>query len=264
MSQPGAILDPSLTLGPYSSQHRSMSVTPPSPSQNSHELRPSPPLSKSGRPQQVRHLPARYRDIAPKPPTPAISTVAVTMPRLASEMPPDSEATITSQRCGMCLIVLNRYQTAANNFGLWKDYLYRPSHDPDATVAAENLYRPHLSAILPQRAQAEEASLYTNRTVELLLDWQNSGSSAKSNNELNRLVKEVLLHPKFKLDELSKFNATHENQKVDAIEEQSQLGYLRGFHHANIVIEVPSGSKDNAPRSFLIPGLYYCKITTLI
>ena len=188
----------------------------------------------------------------------------MTMPRLASETPPDSEAAITSQRRGVCLIVLNRYQTAANNFGLWKDYLYHPSHDPDATVAAEDLYRPHLSAILPQRAQAEEASLYTNRTVELLLDWQNSGSSAKSNNELNHLVKEVLLYPKFKLDELSKFNATCENQKADTIEEQSQLEYLRGFHHADIVIEVPSGSKNNAPRSFSIPGLYYCKITILI
>ena len=186
------------------------------------------------------------------------------MPRLASEMPPDSEATITSQCRGVCLIVLNQYQTAANNFGLWKDYLYCPSHNPDATVAAEDLYHPHLSAILPQRAQAEEASLYTNRTVELLLDWQNSGSSAKSNNELNCLVKEVLLHPKFKLDKLSKFNAMHENQKADAIEEQSQLEYLQGFYHANIIIKVPSGSKDNTPQSFLIPGLYYHKITTLI
>jgi hypothetical protein len=53
-----------------------------------------------------------------------------------------------------------------------------------------------------------------------------------------------------------------ENQKADATEEQSQ--YLQGFHHADIIIEVPSNSKDNAPQSFSIPGLYYCKITALI
>ncbi len=135
-------------------------------------------------------------------------------------------------------------------------------YDLDAIVSAEDLYCPYLSAVLPQRVEEEKVSLYTNQTVELLLDWQNSGSSAKSNDKLNRLVKEVLLHPKFKLNELLKFNATHENQKADATEEQSQ--YLQGFHHANIVIKIPSSSKDNAPQLFSIPGLYYHKITALI
>ena len=65
----------------------------------------------------------------------------------------------------------------------------------------EDLYHPHLSAILPQQVQAE-VSLYTNKTIKLLLNWQNSGSSAKSNDKLNHLVKEVLFHPKFKCDEL--------------------------------------------------------------
>jgi hypothetical protein len=94
------------------------------------------------------------------------------------------------------------------------------------------------------------------------LNWQNSGSSAKSNDKLNCLIKEVLLHPKFKRDKLQKFNATCENQKADTTEEQSQ--YLQGFHHTDIVIDVPSGSKDNAPQLFSIPGLYYHKITALI
>ncbi|SRR6266851_6804 len=143
--------------------------------------------------------------MCPELPTPAISTVAVTM------LPPDAEVPMISQHHSVSLIVLNQFQTAANNFGLWKDYLYRPSYDPDAIVSAEDLYHPHISAILPQRVQKEEASLYTNKTVELLLTWQNSGSSAKSNDKLNRLVKEVLYHPEFKLDELLMFNATHEN-----------------------------------------------------
>jgi len=64
-------------------------------------------------------------------------------------------------------------------------------------------------------------SLYTNQTVELLLDWQHSGSARKSNDELNRLIKEVLLYSKFKLNKLLKFNAMHKNQKADTTEEQS-------------------------------------------
>jgi hypothetical protein len=62
-----------------------MSIAPLSPSQIAGPHL-SPPLSKSGRPQRVHNLPARYRDMFPEPPTPAISTAAVTMP------PPDAEA----------------------------------------------------------------------------------------------------------------------------------------------------------------------------
>ena len=231
MSQLDEVLGPSsesLTGSPSTSESPGPPSLSHSPVANSHpnSLDPSPPLSNSGRPQRVRHLPARYRDIYPEPPTQAISTVAVTMPmqRLASdlEMPLDSEAPMISQRRSVSLIVFNRFRTAANNFGLWKDYLYCPSYDPDAVISTEDLYRPHLSAILPQQVQAE-VSLYTNKTIELLLNWQNSGSSAKSNDELNRLVKEVLFHPKFKRDELQKFNATRENQKADAAQEQSQF-----------------------------------------
>jgi len=169
-----------------------------------------------------------------------------------------------SQCRSVSLIIHNQFQTPANNFGLWKDYLYHPSYNPDAIVSVEDLYHPHILAILPQRVQAdlEGASLYTNKTVELLLNWQHSGSSVKSNDELTHLVKDVLLHPKFELDELLKFNVTHENQKADTAEEKSQ--FLQGFHNANIMIQVPSGSKNILPQSFSIPGLCYCKITALI
>jgi hypothetical protein len=167
-----------------------------------------------------------------------------------------------AQHCGMSLIVLNQFQTAVNNFGLWKDYLYCPSYNPDAIISAEELYRPHISAVLPLMVHTEEMLLYSNKSVELLLNWQNLGSSAKSNDELNCLVKEVISHPEFKPHELLMFNVTHENQKADTAEEQSQ--FLRGFHHADIAIKVLSGSKDIASQSFSIPGLCYCKITVLI
>jgi hypothetical protein len=182
---------------------------------------PSPPLlSKSGRPQRVCHLPARYQDMYPEPPTntPPNSTVAVRTPQLRlrpssdSEMPLDLKApTMHAQRCSVSLIVLNRFQTAVNNFGLWKDYLYHPSYNPDAIISAEELYHPHISAVLPLMVHTEETSLYSNKSVELLLNWQNSGSSAKSNDELNCLVKEVISHPEFKPHELLMFNAMRKN-----------------------------------------------------
>jgi hypothetical protein len=174
------------------------------------------------------------------------------------------------------LIVRNRFCTAQNSFGLWKEYLYRPSYDPDAFISVEDLYRPHTSTtaatgLVPNdeiydsdsKGQHLKDSIhYGNKSVKLLLDWQNTGSSAKSNEEVNRLVHSVLLHPDFQLGVLQSFNATNENWKVDAAEEKSP--FLNSFQHANLDIDIPSGNKAVPSRTFSIPGLYYCRIVTLI
>jgi hypothetical protein len=45
-------------------------------------------------------------------------------------------------------------------------------------------------------------NLYSSKTIELLLDWQNTGSSAKSNGEINHLIHKVLHYPEFELNAL--------------------------------------------------------------
>jgi len=110
------------------------------------------------------------------------------------------------------------FQTAPNTFGLWKQYLYRPSYDPDASVSPEDLHRPHSSTIFLHEEGTEEgteeASLYSNKSSELLMNWQNSVSIKKSNEETTRLVHSVLFDPKFRLGDLEIFNATIENRHV--------------------------------------------------
>jgi hypothetical protein len=148
-------------------------------------------------------------------------------------------------------------------FGLWKEYLYRPSYDPDASVAPEDLYRSHTSILdVTNGCENDESSLYSNKTVELVMDWQNTGSSVKSNEEVNRLVHNVVLHPDFDPDDLQDFNATRANQKADAAEEKSP--FLQSFQEVDVDIEVPSGSKQIPSKKFSIPGLFCRKITTLI
>ena len=165
------------------------------------------------------------------------------------------------------LIVRNPFQTSTNTFGLWKDYRYRPSQDPDAFISPEDLYRPNTSevadsTIFPGWDDMVVSSPYKTKSIELVMDWQNTGSSAKSNSEVNRLVRDVLCHPDFRPEDLVHFNATRENQKADAAEEDSP--FLRSFVHANISIDVPSGRKGSPPRAVSIPGLYFRKISTLI
>jgi len=115
----------------------------------------------------------------------------------------------------MMLIVRTQFQTAPNAFSLWKEYLYRPSYDPNTFISPEDLHRPHTSTIVHHdkgvEEGTEEVSLYSNRSSKLLMNWQNSLSSMKSNKETTRLVKSVLLHPQFRLGNLVKFNATNEN-----------------------------------------------------
>jgi hypothetical protein len=73
-------------------------------------------------------------------------------------------------------------------------------------------------------------SPYKTKSVELVMDWQNSSSSAKSNKEFNHLIHDVLCHPEFQLDELSQFNAACENCKADTAEENSKQIPLRRTH----------------------------------
>ncbi|KAI0260797.1 hypothetical protein BGY98DRAFT_1192805 [Russula aff. rugulosa BPL654] len=110
-------------------------------------------------------IPARYRDVLPEPAPPAAST------------PTEAATSIVSR---ISLIVRNPFRTAENTFGLWKEYLYRPSYDPDAFISVEDLYRPHLSTIVPDDEEnlSEPENLahsgYSSKTAKLLMDWQNT------------------------------------------------------------------------------------------
>ena len=132
------------------------------------------------------------------------------------------------------LFVQKPFHTLPNNFGIWKEYRCRPSYDPDAFLSAEDLYRPHTSTIVTGQVQEEEMSVYTNKSTGLLVDWQNTGSSAKSNSEINCLVHKVILHPDFWLDEVQTFNVGQENQKANMAEVKSPV--LQAFQHADIHI----------------------------
>jgi len=74
-------------------------------------------------------------------------------------------------------------------------------------------------------------SLYTNKSTMLMVDWQNTGSAAKSDIKVNRLIHDVL-HSDFQLDQLRTFNAAQENHKADQAEAKSPL--LNAFQHADI------------------------------
>jgi hypothetical protein len=96
----------------------------------------------------------------------------------------------------------------------------------------QDLYRPHLSesTLAPIGAQPEindDILRYKNKTAQLIMDWQNTGSSIKSNKEVTCLVHDMVLHPDFTVNKLLNFSAVCENRKADAAEREAT--FLQAF-----------------------------------
>ena len=96
----------------------------------------------------------------------------------------------------------------------------------------------------------------------MLMNWKDSGTSTKSDAEVNRLVNDVLLDPDFKLEDLQGFNVARENKRDDAVEKKSP--FSDSFQMADINIQVPSGTRGIPPGTFSVPGLVYRKLTAVI
>ena len=209
---------------------------------------PQPPLpqfTQAGRPKRNYRLPARYEDVNPEPLRP-----------LEEE---EEEPTAALPR--LCLIVRNRLRTATNTFSLLREYLYRPSFDPDSFVREEDLHRDGgTDAVFIQLSSP--FPVHRNESVEMLMNWKDSGTSTKSDAEVNRLVNSVLLDPNFKLADLKGFNVARENQRSDVAETESP--FFDSFQTADINIEVPSGTRGILPGTFSVPGLVYRKLTAVI
>ena len=91
-------------------------------------------------------------------------------------------------------------------------------------------------------------------SVEMLMNWKDSGTSTKSDAEVNWLVNGVLLDPNFKLEDLQGFNVARKNQQSDAAKKKSP--FFNSFQTADINIEVPSGTSGIPPVMIFL--LFVC------
>jgi len=203
---------------------------------------PTEPITQLRR---TRRAPVRFQDILPEPPAPAL-------PQLPT----------------VYLIVTNPLKTALNSFGLFRQYLFHPSHDPDSFVDPGDLS--NLTAHTPplpsstKEAGRDPPWPFANMSVWRLMRWMNTGSSSKSEGEVDRLVNGVLNAPDFRAEDLHNFNTHRENSRLDAADKSAHLG--DGFQVTSITIKIPTGEPDNrsTPRTYLVPGLRYQKLLNVI
>ena len=96
------------------------------------------------------------------------------------------------------------------------------------------------------------------KSVEMLMNWKDSGTSTKSDAEVNRLANNVLLDPDFKLEDLQGFNVARENKWGDTVEKKSP--FSDSFQMADINIQVPSSTSGIPPgESWLALLLTICR-----
>ncbi|KAJ6530734.1 hypothetical protein B0H19DRAFT_1082450 [Mycena capillaripes] len=137
-----------------------------------------PPVTQSGRPGRNYRMPARFEDVLPEPPAPIdVAPAPAENPRR------------------VILYVWDTMRSACNRFGLLREYQQRPSYDPDSLLKPEDL-----ANIPPPPFQKPPADTPTssplapwpfrNMSIYRLMHWANSGSNAKSEGEVTRLVKE--------------------------------------------------------------------------
>jgi hypothetical protein len=158
----------------------------------------------AGRPKRDIWLPRRYWDIQPEPSAP-----------LPPPVPEPPQPTIRR----VILHVRDSIRTAANAFGLLREYMYRPSYDPDAHVSPEDLVNP---AVFAQSGNPENTGEqpsppwpFANMSIFRLMNWMNSGSTQKSEGEVKRLVENVLCAPDFRVGDLAGFKIGRENKRLD-------------------------------------------------
>jgi hypothetical protein len=221
---------------------------------------PSPPplpLTQAGRPMRNYRRPQRFDDTPPEPP--ANVEIAPPIPNVARRV---------------ILHVRDSFRTAANQFGILREYLHRPSYDPDASVQPEDLANftttPSLTSHNSPIGQPTHRFMppwpFDNMSQFLLMNWQINGSSQKSELELDRLAKEVIGHPEFKPEDLADFNAHREHKRLDSARgtADADTPHDDSWREITIELDIPVPKKDTIPQKYSIPGLHYRSIVEVI
>ena len=216
---------------------------PPSPTST---INPPTPVAP---PRRARKQPARFQDVLPEIPIPVPAP-----PRLPR----------------VYLLVTNPLTTALNTFGLFREYLFHPSYDPDSVVDPSdlsNLGTRHTSPLPspePNETKKEPPFPFPNMSIWRLMKWTNTGSRLKSEGEVNRLVNEVLNAPDFCAKDLCHFNANRENGRLDMATKASPLN--DSFQVTSVTIEVPTGKPSNTEtsRPYSVPGLHCRNLLNVI
>ncbi|KAI9057374.1 hypothetical protein FKP32DRAFT_1551893, partial [Trametes sanguinea] len=170
--------------------------------------------------------------------------------------------------------------TKPNRFGVFRRFFIPPQHDPEEDLTLDSFTDPHSNIRLHpspsrrtplhgfgrqmlQAVQTKASTLFApfaNVTVFRIMHWLYSGSPTKSAYELNRLVRETFLAPEFRIEHLTDFDATRENERLDAFSSKPDaFSTSDGWRQGSVSISLPK-ERVRHPREEDAPVLEVDKI----
>ncbi|KAJ3474957.1 hypothetical protein NLI96_g12149 [Meripilus lineatus] len=255
---------------------------------------PSPPSpisikALSGRGMRNKRPTWKILEQLPSPPVPIIDVPSSDSPDNLST-PSTSTPDPTLQHPFFVKVI----ETAANLFGVFRAYITFSTYDPDSTISLEDLSdlpvnpslsppltaphslstsissdphflrnlsstigspKPHPYEVAGQNDPKSYAP-FSNWSIAGLMDWMWTGSHQKSIAELDQLVHNVLLDPRFDPSHLENFSTSRETAKLDrelAFEDDAWI-------ECDVQVRVPDGRSHSKPTdppipTFTVPGL---------
>ena len=156
------------------------------------------------------------------------------------------------------------YETVANVFGAFRRYYQAPSNEPDegitpgAEPAAPTQYhdrpvdkqdplRPFGAPVTRWFRNALSGNLtpsfapFINYSIFKVMWWQYTGSSSKSDAEMQRLVDKVILDPNFRKEELRGMSVRREKTRLDEFIEDGGDCFTpeTGWRQAFVTLKLP-------------------------
>lgn len=186
-------------------------------------------------------------------------------PSQASQNPPQRKI----QR--VLLTLRDSLQTVFNTFGLCRQYPRRPSFEPDKFIPSSLLARScpvaadaHTRGSDSSPELSEPPYPFLNMTIYRLMTWMNSGSHQKSENEVTRLVREVIQAEDFNPRDLDGFSVRKSLRTLDNTGGKGTVTFPDDWLETDIILDIPTKSKDDESRSFTIPGFHYRPLIAVI
>ncbi|RPD63598.1 hypothetical protein L227DRAFT_584613 [Lentinus tigrinus ALCF2SS1-6] len=208
------------------------------------------PTSLAGLPKQIRPRRPPARATAP---VPTISSGSDLPPAALADPPPPPPMPI---------------ETSHNHFRVFRRYFGSlPSRDPEESLTLDSFTdtwthtrplpdehdRDPLRPFGSQTAQDENAmsfAPFANISIFRCMRWLYTGSNRKTPGELNCLVREVFMAPEYQREHLVRFDANHENKRLD--EHTATAGAFAaedGWRNASVFIRLPKEGHQYASET---------------
>lgn len=212
-------------------------------------------------PPRLRRIPRHFQDVPPSNKDIDNLDNVYASDRSRNTAPPQSRI----QR--VLLTLRDTLQTNFNSLGLCRLYPHCPSFEPDQFVLSSLL-----STTCPIAPQETDSGIFPppypfpNMTVYRLMSWMNSGSNKKSETEVARLVKEVMLAQDFDLKHLEDFSVRGSLRELDNLLDpsKSKIEFPDDWIQADVTINIPTKSKDDEARPFSVPGFHFRPLLEVI